>query len=173
MNSKLKAAVAVVALAVAGAAHADPIPTEGLFLSLRDTVNNTSMVVNLGLTTDQFRANPAAAFSLGGNGLAALTTYLSTANLGGIRWNVTGASTGPGNEFGGLTTASNNPAAGPGDWGNDTILNTVNSFTTFRNLVNTVDPVTTNPRLSGAANGYSTTGLGAYYTINAGGTGIP
>jgi hypothetical protein len=174
MNSKLKAAVAVVALAVAGAASADPIPTEGLFLSLRDTVNNTSMVVNLGLTTTEFRGNPTASYTLGGDGLADLTAFLSSASLGGIRWNIQGASNGTFSSplYGGLTTSTINPASQFQDWGISIVQNAVNSFTTFRNIVNTVDPVTSNPRLTNSQ-GYATTGLGAYFSIQQSAVGIP
>ena len=165
MNSKIKAALAVVALAAAGAANAAPIAPEGLFLSVRDSANLTSFVANLNLSTVQFRANSTTSYTLTGDGLADLTAYLSTANLASVTWDVAGASLGTVGTplFGGLTTAVTNPASGFQDWGTDAIQATVNGFANFRGL--------TNAGLT-SSDGWQTTGNNAFFAVYQWGTNI-
>lgn len=165
MKLNLKAAAALVVLAAAGTANATPIAPEGLFLSVRDATTLTSLVINLNLTTTQFRGAPTTTYTLSGDGLADLTTYLSTVNLATARWNVAGASLGTigTSLYGGLTTSSTNPAAGVQDWGTDAIQGTVNSIANFRSL--------TNVGLT-SSEGWSTTGNNAFYTVQVGGTNI-
>jgi hypothetical protein len=163
MKLNLKAAAALVVLAAAGTAQATPIAPEGLFLSLRDSTNLTSLVVNLNLTTTTFRGAPTATYTLSGDGLADLTAYLTGANLGSVRWNVAGASNGAfgSSLYGGLSTSSTNPAATFQDWGIDVVQNTNNQFGLFRGV--------TNAGLT-SSEGWTTTGNGAYFTVSQGGT---
>jgi hypothetical protein len=165
MKLNLKAAAALVVLAAAGTANATPIAPEGLFLSVRDATTLTSLVVNLNLTTTQFRGAPTATYTLSGDGLADLTAYLSSANLSTVRWNVAGASLGAVGTslYGGLTTSRTDPAAGTQDWGTDAIQGTINAFSLFRGL--------TNAGLT-SSEGWSTTGNNAYFTVQNGGTNI-
>jgi hypothetical protein len=177
MKVKSKNVVAAVALVLAaaasGIASAAPLGTESLFFSARDNVNNTSLVINLGMTTADFRANPNAAFTLGGAELSGLQTYLSTANLGGVIWTVMGinddgslAGGTPSQNFGGLTTSTVALESVYNDWGQFGGLEaTVNQTTTWRNLVN--------PNLA-ASNVYATSGAQAFkFALQDGGVGIP
>jgi hypothetical protein len=135
---KLKALAAAIALAVSGAASAAPIAVDGLFLSIRDQSNNNSFVANLGTTTTQFLANPNAPYTLGGQALTALSSFLSGRDLSSIVWNVTGLMNGPygSTTYGGLTTSTNIETA-PQDWGHFNGLDAVvNNYTLFRNNVN-------------------------------------
>ena len=112
-NFKLKTLVAAVALAAGGSAAAATIGAEGLFFSAFNGNPDapSSIVINLGETSTQFKTTPTASRSLATSDPTALTT-LSTwlngnsANLGTIRWSIYGRMAGvaPTVNFGGLAT---------------------------------------------------------------------
>lgn len=176
MNRKVLATAVTLALGtISAAAFADAIPTNGLYFTAIDSVNNTSIVVNLGVTVPTIRANGSTAYALTGTGLAGLQTWLSTANIGGVTWTVLGANNDgtandpvPSVNYGGIST-STNIATTPADWGTFGGLdNYVSSTPTYLNTVN--------PFLAGSVNSYSTSGNSALsfvgqYTIGFNGLG--
>lgn len=143
MKVKAKLAAAIAMALTAGAASAAPIPYDGIFFSAWDTGNNTSIIVNLNLGVDAFRANPNTEYNLSGNGLAGLQSWLSTANIGAVQWTVmgvkddgTGADFPPSVNYGGVSTSTNIETTYP-DWGSYGGLDTVVTTTpTFLNTVN-------------------------------------
>jgi hypothetical protein len=143
MNTTLKAVTVAVGLAIGSAASAAPIPPEGLFFTAVDQTNNTSILINLGFTTGDFRADPNAAFALAGSSLTALTGWLSSVDTSNFQWSVFGRSDdGTANNFppsplyGGLST-STNIASVPQDWGSFGGLDaTVQNSLTFINGAN-------------------------------------
>lgn len=130
-----QAVTATLALAAAGAASAAPIGPTGLFFAGRDQASNTSVLINLNLTSEAFLANPSQAISLGGAALAGLSSYLSTANLGTFFWNVVARVPNASlPNYGGLATSKTieaNVAAGLADWGLDAVGNFNNGTLTF------------------------------------------
>jgi hypothetical protein len=161
MDVKLKAVAAAVALAISGAASASAIAPDGLYFSAYDLTNNTSIVVNLGETAAQFRANPSAPISLAGDGLSGLTAFLGSADLAATRWTVlaitddgTGANVPPSNLYGGLSTSTNITTVYP-DWGSFGGLDaTVTGNVTYLNLVN---------NHLGSSNYWTTSGQDAFH----------
>jgi hypothetical protein len=143
MNTIMKAALVATGLAFGGVASAAAIPKEGLFFSAYDVTNGTSIVINLGTTTTAFRNTGASSpFTLSGDGLGDLQTWLSTADVSAVWWNVVGAAddgsgvTTPTENYGGLAT-STNIATVPQSWGSFQGLDTtVSNINTFRSIVN-------------------------------------
>jgi hypothetical protein len=170
MNMYVKIAVAAVALGIGSTASAATIGTQGLFFSARDASNNSSIVVNLGLSTPAFRAAPNAPYTLNATDAGLLTTWLSGRDLGQIQWNVMGVSddgTGgqetPSALYGGLSTATNITTATP-DWGAGPTSTTVNNTGIWRGQVN---------QNLGSSNVFATTNLDAYqYAGKDGGVGF-
>jgi hypothetical protein len=100
MNLKLKSALAVAALAVAGAAQAS-IPPGDIVFSIWNNVSNAGgFTFDTGLSANTFTGTSAASFTLGAGAVAAY-------NSGQAQWNIFGATT-----SGDLltSTTSNNPA---------------------------------------------------------------
>jgi len=167
MKVKAKLAAAIAMALTAGVASAAPIADDGIFFSAWDSVNQTSIVVNLNLGVDAFRANPTAAYSLSGDGLAGLQSWLSTANIGAVQWTVmgvnddgTGPDIPPSLNYGGVTTSPNIETTYP-DWGSFGGLDAaVTGVPTFLDTVNRIANVA-GTGLE-AANFYATTGAGAY-----------
>lgn len=126
MNMKLKTLVAAVAMVAAGAAQA-AILTDGinggagigygvgdaeLLLSIMDDNRNLSLVLDLNLTANQFRFNNAAlinTFSVTDSLLQSFIAGSPDASL--LRWNIGGASNGPG--FSDIGLLSTHGTAGP------------------------------------------------------------
>jgi hypothetical protein len=143
-----QAAVATTAMLVGGTASAAALAPDGLFFSGWDPINNNSILVNLGRTASTFFTDPNASFSLSGDGLAGLTSYLSTASSS-FRWNVVAVLNDGSNDgttaspfYGGLATSKNIETT-PKSWG---IFGGLEAFvggaTTFIN--------TSNPNLASA-----------------------
>jgi hypothetical protein len=161
MNMKLKATATAIAVAISGAASAAQISTpDGMFFSAVDTTNSTSIVVNLGMTTDQFRLNPNAPYTLSSDGLTGLTAFLSTADLAHTQWTVMGASNDgsggnipPNVTYGGLSTATDITTVAQ-SWGSfgglDAFVGNTNNFLT----------AVANGHL-GSSNFWTTTGIDA------------
>jgi hypothetical protein len=170
VNQKILAAAAVLALgSISSTAFAAPLVEESLFFSARDITNNTSITINLGMTTTQFRADPNAAFALAGNGLTGLQNWLGTADPAAIQWNVMGVSNdgsgftpNPTPLFGGLSTATDMETI-YNDWGTGTLQTMVSYQGSARGNVN--------PLM--AVNDYAVmTGLGAYSIAAQSGPGF-
>lgn len=154
----LNTLAAAVLVATSGAASAAALTAESVFFTADN--NNldarSSIVINLGETTDDFRADPLGFRELSGAALATLNTWLTqnAASLNTIRWNVFGRSNDDPNiagnlEFGGLTTMGGGQLAAvdaclanPGtSCGNNTGATRINStHTTVQNFQNTVNP---------------------------------
>ena len=125
---KSKAIAAAAALVLSGAAAATPLTGEDLFFTAWNGNPDaaSSIVINLGITASEFRANPNAPFALGGASLTTLSTWLTSLGSGvsGVQWNLSGASLGPQNSptYGLLTTSTDIETRDPGGWGQFTGL---------------------------------------------------
>ncbi|MGD9603375.1 MAG: VPLPA-CTERM sorting domain-containing protein [Gammaproteobacteria bacterium] len=159
MNFKLKAAAAAVAFALSGAAQAAPIGQQGLFFTAWNGSIDapSSIVINLGLSTPDFRADPLAPRALGGDGLDALNAWLG--GLGdtasSVVWSVIGRSNGDGASsppsplYGGLATSTNIETQFP-SWG---LFGGLDQFPlNVQNFLDTVNPSLASGNAFAAAN---------------------
>jgi hypothetical protein len=139
---KVKAIAAVAAFALSGAAAASTLEGEEMIFSAWNGNPDaaSSIVINLGLTTSAFRANPNGSFELSGDSLTTLTNWLTSLGSGisGVQWNVTGAMLGApyAPDYGMLTTSNNVPTANPEGWGGFTLDAVTGNTSIFFNEVN-------------------------------------
>lgn len=125
MNShfKIKAVAAALALALSGAAAAETLDGEEMFFTAWNGNSSaaSSIVINLGMTTSEFRDAADEGFVLSGASLTTLTNWITSLGAGAndIQWGVSGVSLGssPGPSYGLLTTSTDITSRDPAGWG--------------------------------------------------------
>lgn len=168
MNYKVKVLAAAVAVALAGSASAATMQPTSLYLTAFDASNVRSLMINLGVTTSTFTANPNSfSFDLATSDAAsasALATWISgTTDIAQIVWNVNGVinsgASGSVN-FGGLSTSENLqtfPTTNGGWGGLGNIFSYVDSTSNgFRALANANLTTTNSVWATAGADAYNT-----------------